>query len=54
MTIITHDQEIACSCIPGNSQIGVVGIPDSDEKEINLILDIYQLDETPIAIQYTE
>ena len=42
MTISTHNSEY--------SQIGVVGVPDSDEKEISLILGIYQLDKTPIAI----
>ena len=33
-----------------HSQIGVVGVPESDKKEISLILVIYQLDETLIAI----
>ena len=42
VTISTHNSEY--------SQIGVVGVPDSDEKEISLILGIYQLDKTPIAI----
>ena len=32
-----------------HSQIGDVGIQDSDEKEISLILGIYQLYETPIV-----
>ena len=32
-----------------HSQLEVVGNPDSDEKEISLILGIYQLDVTPIA-----
>ena len=33
-----------------NRIYGVVGVPDSDEKEIGLILGIYQLDETPISL----
>ena len=33
-----------------HSHIGVVGIPDFDEKEISLILGIYQLYETSIMI----
>ena len=32
-----------------HSQIGVVAVPESDKKEISLILVIYQLDETLIA-----
>ena len=32
-----------------HSQIVVVSIPDSDEKEVSLILGIYQLEKTPIA-----
>ena len=42
VTISTHKSEY--------SQIGVVGVPDSDEKEISLILGIFQLDETLIVI----
>ena len=32
-----------------HSQIGMVGMPNSNEKEVSLILGIYQLYETPIV-----